>query len=57
MEAGGQQLDASPPREAQVAFACATSGIQHHCFTGPLPHDVLAAASPASGSKFPSPTR
>ena len=32
---------------AQVAFECATSGIQHHRFTGPLLHDVLVDAGPA----------
>lgn len=36
-----------PQHEAQVAFECATSGIQHHRFTGPLLYDVLSAAGPA----------
>lgn len=32
--------------EADVCFECATSGIQHHRFTGPLLHDVLMGAGP-----------
>ncbi|WP_329467306.1 molybdopterin-dependent oxidoreductase [Streptomyces sp. NBC_01431] len=36
-----------PQYEAQVAFECATSGIQRHRFTGPLLHDVLQDAGPA----------
>ncbi|MFJ3306957.1 molybdopterin-dependent oxidoreductase [Streptomyces sp. NPDC086549] len=36
-----------PRHEAQVAFECATSGVQHHRFTGPLLHDVLMDAGPA----------
>lgn len=36
-----------PQHEADVSFECATSGIQHHRFTGPLLHDVLSAAAPA----------
>ncbi|MBL1087671.1 hypothetical protein JK359_38070 [Streptomyces actinomycinicus] len=40
-------LLAWPQRRAEVAFECATSGIQHHCFTGPLLHDVLVDAGPA----------
>ncbi|MGW1407147.1 molybdopterin-dependent oxidoreductase [Streptomyces sp. NPDC002403] len=40
-------LLAWPQHEADVSFECATSGIQHHRFTGPLLHDVLAAAGPA----------
>jgi hypothetical protein len=39
-------LLAWPQHTAQVSFECATSGIQHHRFTGPLLHDVLAAADP-----------
>ncbi|MFF9127485.1 hypothetical protein ACF09J_30155 [Streptomyces sp. NPDC014889] len=29
-----------------VAFACATSGMQYHHFTGPRLYDVLSAAGP-----------
>ncbi|WP_406411915.1 molybdopterin-dependent oxidoreductase [Streptomyces sp. NBC_01614] len=39
-------LLAWPQHEAEVSFECATSGIQHHRFTGPLLHDVLSAAGP-----------
>ncbi|MEV6167990.1 molybdopterin-dependent oxidoreductase [Streptomyces sp. NPDC051954] len=35
-----------PQHRAEVSFECATSGIQHHRFTGPLLHDVLADARP-----------
>ncbi|NNN30220.1 molybdopterin-dependent oxidoreductase [Streptomyces sp. S3(2020)] len=35
-----------PQHEADVSFECATSGVQRHRFTGPLLHDVLAAAGP-----------
>jgi DMSO/TMAO reductase YedYZ molybdopterin-dependent catalytic subunit len=35
-----------PQRQAAVSFECATSGVQHHRFTGPLLHDVLADAGP-----------
>ncbi|MFJ4468321.1 molybdopterin-dependent oxidoreductase [Streptomyces sp. NPDC089424] len=35
-----------PQHEAEVSFECATSGIQHHRFTGPLLHDVLADFGP-----------
>ncbi|MER5949018.1 molybdopterin-dependent oxidoreductase [Streptomyces sp. NPDC001904] len=35
-----------PQQEATVAFECATSGVRHHRFTGPLLHDVLSAAGP-----------
>ncbi|ADI06358.1 hypothetical protein SBI_03237 [Streptomyces bingchenggensis BCW-1] len=35
-----------PQHGAQVAFECATSGVQHHHFTGPLLHDVLTDAGP-----------
>ncbi|MEU6280217.1 molybdopterin-dependent oxidoreductase [Streptomyces sp. NPDC047028] len=40
-------LLAWPQHRADVAFECATSGIQHHRFTGPLLHDVLTDAGPA----------
>ncbi|MEU3859719.1 molybdopterin-dependent oxidoreductase [Streptomyces sp. NPDC028722] len=40
-------LLAWPQHQAQVAFECATSGTQHHRFTGPLLHDVLTDAGPA----------
>ncbi|GAA3476920.1 molybdopterin-dependent oxidoreductase [Streptomyces yanii] len=40
-------LLAWPQRRVQVSFECATSGIQHHCFAGPLLHDVLSDAGPA----------
>lgn len=39
-------LLAWPQHEADVSFECATSGIRNHRFTGPLLHDVLAAAGP-----------
>ncbi|MEV0579938.1 molybdopterin-dependent oxidoreductase [Streptomyces sp. NBC_01463] len=39
-------LLAWPQHEAAVSFECATSGVQHHRFTGPLLHDVLAGARP-----------
>ncbi|CDR14739.1 molybdopterin-dependent oxidoreductase [Streptomyces iranensis] len=35
-----------PQHRARVSFDCATSGIQHHRFTGPFLHDVLVAAGP-----------
>ncbi|MFJ7949696.1 molybdopterin-dependent oxidoreductase [Streptomyces sp. NPDC096354] len=35
-----------PQHEAEVSFECAPSGSRHHRFTGPLLHDVLAAAGP-----------
>ncbi|MBZ3905979.1 molybdopterin-dependent oxidoreductase [Streptomyces griseiscabiei] len=35
-----------PQHETDVAFECATSGVRHHRFTGPLLHDVLSAAGP-----------
>ncbi|EGX61503.1 hypothetical protein SZN_02167 [Streptomyces zinciresistens K42] len=35
-----------PQHRAEVAFECATSGVQRHTFTGPLLHDVLMAAGP-----------
>ncbi|WP_416974174.1 molybdopterin-dependent oxidoreductase [Streptomyces sp. 4F14] len=40
-------LLAWPQHAAEVAFGCATSGVRHHRFTGPLLHDVLTAARPA----------
>ncbi|MGW7073044.1 molybdopterin-dependent oxidoreductase [Streptomyces sp. NPDC054855] len=39
-------LSAWAQRRVQVSFECATSGMQHHRFTGPLLHDVLADAGP-----------
>ncbi|WP_307805142.1 hypothetical protein [Streptomyces sp. VRA16 Mangrove soil] len=36
-----------PQRAADLSFECATNGIRHHRFTGPLLHDVLSAAGPA----------
>ncbi|MFC8204408.1 molybdopterin-dependent oxidoreductase [[Kitasatospora] papulosa] len=35
-----------PQYETDVSFECATSGVQYHRFTGPLPHDVLMGAGP-----------
>ncbi|MEU6575792.1 molybdopterin-dependent oxidoreductase [Streptomyces sp. NPDC046805] len=35
-----------PQHRVRVAFECATSGTQHHWFTGPLLYDVLADAGP-----------
>ena len=43
-------LLAWPQHQADVSFECATSGVQHHRFTGPLLHDVLSAAGPAFDS-------
>ncbi|MER6012593.1 molybdopterin-dependent oxidoreductase [Streptomyces bluensis] len=40
-------LLAWPQHQERVSFECATSGIQHHRFTGPLLHDVLSDAGPA----------
>ncbi|MFJ6075254.1 molybdopterin-dependent oxidoreductase [Streptomyces sp. NPDC093065] len=40
-------LLARPQHAAEVAFECATSGVQHHHFTGPLLHDVLVDTAPA----------
>ncbi|MEU5093008.1 molybdopterin-dependent oxidoreductase [Streptomyces sp. NPDC021356] len=40
-------LAAWPQHRAGVAFECATSGVRHHRFTGPLLYDVLADAGPA----------
>ncbi|WP_435836558.1 molybdopterin-dependent oxidoreductase [Streptomyces asoensis] len=35
-----------PQHAAYVSFECATSGVRHHRFTGPLLHEVLADAGP-----------
>ncbi|TXS80239.1 hypothetical protein EAO69_04175 [Streptomyces sp. me109] len=35
-----------PQHRARVSFECATSGVQHHRFEGPLLHDVLRDAGP-----------
>ncbi|MGW4822022.1 molybdopterin-dependent oxidoreductase [Streptomyces sp. NPDC004227] len=35
-----------PQHGVGVAFDCATSGVQHHRFTGPRLYDVLSAAGP-----------
>ncbi|MFI9833832.1 molybdopterin-dependent oxidoreductase [Streptomyces sp. NPDC051913] len=39
-------LRAWPQHRTEAAFECATSGIQHHTFTGPLLYDVLTDAGP-----------
>ncbi|MFJ2094016.1 molybdopterin-dependent oxidoreductase [Streptomyces sp. NPDC087901] len=39
-------LFSRPQHESDVSFECATSGIRHHRFTGPLLHDVLVSAGP-----------
>ncbi|MEU0132879.1 molybdopterin-dependent oxidoreductase [Streptomyces sp. NPDC006296] len=39
-------LSAWPQHTSDVSFECATSGVQHHRFTGPLLHDVLMDAGP-----------
>ncbi|MFI1768791.1 molybdopterin-dependent oxidoreductase [Streptomyces sp. NPDC020800] len=39
-------LLAWPQHRADVSFECATSGIQHHRFSGPRLYDVLADAGP-----------
>lgn len=39
-------LQAWAQHGAEVSFECATSGTQHHRFTGPLLHEVLADACP-----------
>jgi DMSO/TMAO reductase YedYZ molybdopterin-dependent catalytic subunit len=39
-------LLAWPQHRVRVSFECATSGVQHHRFEGPLLHDVLHAAGP-----------
>ncbi|MEU9446859.1 molybdopterin-dependent oxidoreductase [Streptomyces sp. NPDC048304] len=35
-----------PQHRADVSFECATSGVQHHHFTGPRLYDVLADVGP-----------
>ncbi|OPF83157.1 hypothetical protein VT50_0205435 [Streptomyces antioxidans] len=35
-----------PQHRVRVSFDCATSGVQHHRFTGPFLHDVLLSAGP-----------
>ncbi|MEV5283441.1 molybdopterin-dependent oxidoreductase [Streptomyces sp. NPDC006692] len=44
------ELLAWPQYAVEVAFECATSGVQRHTFTGPLLHDVLTDAGPAFDS-------
>ncbi|MGW0856323.1 molybdopterin-dependent oxidoreductase [Streptomyces sp. NPDC002690] len=39
-------LLAWPQHRAAVSFECATSGLRHHGFEGPLLHDVLHDACP-----------
>ncbi|MGW0967648.1 molybdopterin-dependent oxidoreductase [Streptomyces sp. NPDC002516] len=39
-------LLAWPQHRVRVAFECATSGVRHHGFEGPLLHDVLRDAGP-----------
>ncbi|WP_394436046.1 molybdopterin-dependent oxidoreductase [Streptomyces sp. SGAir0957] len=39
-------LRAWPQHHAEVEFECATSGVQHHRFSGPRLYDVLSAAGP-----------
>ncbi|MER7975828.1 molybdopterin-dependent oxidoreductase [Streptomyces sp. NPDC095817] len=39
-------LLAWPQHRVRVSFDCATSGVQHHGFAGPLLHDVLRDAGP-----------
>ncbi|MFD8869788.1 molybdopterin-dependent oxidoreductase [Streptomyces sp. NPDC059590] len=41
-----RDLGAWPQHRARVSFECATSGVQHHRFEGPLLHDVLYDAGP-----------
>ncbi|MGW0783615.1 molybdopterin-dependent oxidoreductase [Streptomyces sp. NPDC002913] len=41
-----RDLLAWPQHPVRVSFECATSGIRHHRFTGPLLHDVLNDAGP-----------
>ncbi|MGW5369254.1 molybdopterin-dependent oxidoreductase [Streptomyces sp. NPDC004009] len=36
-----------PQHRVAVSFECATSGVQHHRFSGPRLHDVLAGAGPS----------
>jgi DMSO/TMAO reductase YedYZ molybdopterin-dependent catalytic subunit len=33
-----------PQHQAEVTFECATSGVRHHRFTGPLLHEILVDA-------------
>ncbi|GGN30692.1 molybdopterin-dependent oxidoreductase [Streptomyces fuscichromogenes] len=35
-----------PQHQVRVSFECATSGVQHHGFTGPRLYDVLTDAGP-----------
>ncbi|MGW3409542.1 molybdopterin-dependent oxidoreductase [Streptomyces sp. NPDC000888] len=39
-------LMAWPQHRVRAGFECATSGVQHHRFGGPLLHDVLTDAGP-----------
>ncbi|MGW7611414.1 molybdopterin-dependent oxidoreductase [Streptomyces sp. NPDC054766] len=39
-------LFAWPRHRVRVSFECATSGVRHHGFEGPLLHDVLRDAGP-----------
>ena len=39
-------LGAWPQHRVRVSFECATGGVRHHRFTGPLLYDVLSAAGP-----------
>ncbi|MEU6220952.1 molybdopterin-dependent oxidoreductase [Streptomyces sp. NPDC047022] len=39
-------LAAWPQHRVRVSFECATSGVRHHRFAGPLLHDVLRTAGP-----------
>jgi hypothetical protein len=41
-----EDLCARPQRQARVSFECASSGVRHHRFEGPLLHDVLCSAGP-----------
>ena len=41
------ELGAWPQHQVAVSFDCATSGPQHHRFSGPLLHEVLSDAGPA----------
>lgn len=43
-------LLAWPQHQERVSFECATSGTQHHRFSGPLLHDVLSDAGPVFDS-------
>ncbi|MDN3058624.1 molybdopterin-dependent oxidoreductase [Streptomyces sp. SRF1] len=40
-------LRAWPLRRVRVSFECATSGVRHHRFEGPLLHDVLRTSGPS----------